>query len=283
MKRYFGAHVSAAGGLANAIRNGSILGVNTIQIHPTPPQRWLYKAFAPGIENEFVELRRSSCVEKVFFHGVYLINLATPDEAKFKPAVRSLEYYLDLSERMDVQGTIFHVGSNRDQESDEAGYKQAAAAINGVLEAQPGRGRLLLEVAAGSGDIIGDRLEELRTIYEMIEDKERVGFALDTQHLWASGYDLAARLEEFIQEVEQIFTLPKVWAIHVNDSKTDLGSRSDRHENLGEGKIGREALIRFINHPKLAGIPMILETPGLKDLETAVTEVSKLREIVNLP
>ena len=280
MKRYFGCHVSAAGGLANAIRNGAALGVNTIQIHPTPPQRWMYKPFQPAAAAEFLEAKAGSCVEKVFFHGVYLINLATADHTMLGHGMRSLQYYLDLMEAIGGDGVIFHVGSNKDQESEEAGFRQAADSINRVLESAKGRSKLLLEVAAGSGKIIGDKMEELRAIYEMIDDKARVGFALDSQHMWASGYDLAGRLSDVVRQIEKVLTVEKLGAIHLNDSKTELASRADRHENLGDGTIGKTALAGFIKHPKLTSVPVILETPGMKDLASAAKEVAKLRSMI---
>jgi apurinic endonuclease APN1 len=280
MKRYFGAHVSAAGGLVNSLRNGRELNINTIQIHPAPPQRWNSKPYAAGIEDKFLAEREKSGVEKVFFHAIYLINLANPDPQQFHLSKLSLQHHLDLSQRISGDGVIFHVGSAKDQESDESGFERAADGVNWILENTPGKGRLIMEVAAGSGKIIGDRLEELQYIYDRIEDKARVGFALDSQHLWASGYDLQNDLEDFVKNVEKAFSLEKVWAFHLNDSKTELGSRKDRHENLGDGLIGKDALSALINHKKFLAVPFILETPGLKDLEGAATEVEKLRAII---
>jgi len=137
-----------------------------------------------------------------------------------------------------------------------------------------------MEVAAGGGNVIGDRMEELATIYSFINNKARVGFALDTQHLWASGYDLINDLDNIIAQVERNFGFDLIGAIHLNDSKTELGSRKDRHENLGQGLIGKVALEKFVNHPKLRHIPFILETPALKAMETAPAEVQALRAII---
>ncbi len=282
MKRFFGCHVSAAGGLANAIENGARLGVNAIQIHPSQPQRWNYKPFEPGIESEFLTAKKKSGIEKVFFHGVYLINLAVADKSKLGYSLRSLQYYLDLSERICGDGVIFHVGSNREQESEEAGFRQAAEAINTILDKSAGKSKLLLEVAAGSGSIIGDRMEELRSIYEMVEDKERVGFALDTQHMWASGYDLRAETDQIIKQIGDTLSFERVAAIHLNDSKTALSSRSDRHENLGEGAIGLAALSALVNDERLVSIPLLMETPGLRDPETAAAEVAKLKKLLQI-
>lgn len=278
--RYFGCHVSVSGGFENGIKAGARLKVNTIQVHSSPPQRWNTKPYPEGYEEKFLALKKESCVEKVFFHGVYLINLANPDPRQFHLSKSSLLYYLDLMERIKGDGVIFHVGSLKHSSSEEEGYLQAAKGIDWILNECPGSARLLLEVAAGSGAVIGDKMEDLAAIYDKVKSKDRVAFALDTQHMWASGYNLDTEPDNVIEQVEKIFGLDKVAAIHLNDSKTEKGSRKDRHENLGEGLIGLKALEYIINHRKLRKIPFILETPALKEESTAAVEVETLRKIV---
>jgi len=280
MERLFGCHVSGAGGLVNALKNGMELKVNSIQIHPSPPQKWISKPFTKGVEDEFNTHKPNSGITKVFFHGIYLINLANPDPQKFHLSKMSLVHYLDLISRIKGDGVIFHVGSMKDQEDEAEGYKQIISGVNWILEESPNSGRLLLEVAAGSGKVIGSRMEELARIYEGVKDGERVAFALDSQHMWASGYDLRSDTDSIVKDVERVFGLDKVQAIHLNDSKTELASKKDRHENLGKGLIGEEALKRFINHPKLKKIPFILETPALKEMQSAKPEVEHLRALI---
>jgi deoxyribonuclease-4 len=276
MKRYFGAHVSCAGGLINAANAAIELDINTIQIHPSPPQRWNTQPFAEGIEDAFNAAREGSCLEKVFFHAIYLINMATPDPQKFQLAKTSLLNYLDLTARIGGAGVIFHVGSMKDQPDEAEGYDRVVSGLNWVLERAPAKSRLIMEVAAGSGSIIGDRVEELGLIYSQLERKELAGFGLDTQHMWASGYDLATDLEGVIKNVDESLGLDKVWSIHLNDSKTELASKKDRHENIGDGLIGEAALRRVFTHPKLQSIPFILETPALATIDGARSEIQKL-------
>jgi deoxyribonuclease-4 len=280
MKRYFGAHVSAAGGLKNAASAAAELNINTIQVHPSPPQRWNTTPFPEGIEKEFLSAKQGTCLEKVFFHAIYLINMASPDPQKFHLAKTSLVNYLDFNARIDGAGVIFHVGSMKDQPDEAEGYDRVVSGINWVMERAPKKSRLILEVAAGSGSVIGDRVEELALIYSQLDNKEQVGFGLDTQHMWASGYDLVNELDSVIATVEEELSLDKVWSIHLNDSKTDLGSKKDRHENIGEGLIGEKTLKRVFTHPKLISIPFILETPALESLEGAQSEVNKLRGFI---
>jgi len=276
-KRYFGCHVSAAGGLEHALINAKKLGVNTIQLHPSPPQRWNMKPFGAGVEDAFNQMRSDSGVEKVFFHGIYLINLATPDKQKLHFAKLSLQNDLDLSARIAGDGVIFHVGSLKDEPDRKAGFARVAEAINWVMSNSKNQARLILEVAAGSGDVIGHKLEELAEIYQMVEAKERVGFGLDSQHMWASGYDFQNDLEKIIEQVDSVLDLKKVWSVHLNDSKTELASKKDRHDNIGQGLIGEKTLKALFLHKKLAQIPFILETPALKSIETAAAEVEKLK------
>ena len=280
MEHFLGCHVSSSGGLVNALRAGAALKVNTIQLHPSPPQRWNTKPFAEGYEKEFLAELPASGVKKIFFHAIYLINLANPEERMQTLSRLSLRYYLDLNARIGGAGVIFHVGSLKDEPDEEVGFTRAADAINEVMEKSPPSAKLILEVAAGSGKVIGDTFEDLAAIYAKVERKDNVGFGLDSQHMWASGYDLKSDLPGVIASLEKNFTLEKIWSFHLNDSKTELGSKKDRHENLGQGLIGESALRSIVNNPKLATIPFILETPDLKDEEGAKREVEKLHALV---
>ena len=276
MKRFFGAHVSSAGGLHNGLIAAKELGINTIQMHPSAPQRWKTAPFPAETEAEFLALRPSSGVEKVFFHAIYLINMATPDPQKFSLAKSSLVNYLELCERIEGDGVIFHVGSMKDQPDEAEGYDRVVAGMNAVLEKAPPNARLIMEVAAGSGSVIGDKVDELSLIYSQLDAKDRVGFGLDTQHMWASGYDFVSELDKVLEEVDRAFSFDKVWSIHLNDSKTALASKTDRHENIGDGLIGRATLEKVFMHPSLAHIPFILETPALKTVDGAGSEIKKL-------
>lgn len=283
MKRYFGAHVSAAGGLEKALVNAMELKVNTIQIHPSGPQKWNSSPFVPDHEKKYLDLLPGSGVDKVFFHAIYLINLANPDNQKFHLSKTSLVNYLDLANRIGGAGVIVHVGSMKDQEDEAAGYDRVVSGINWILEQSKNDSRLILEVAAGSGAVIGDRMEELQLIRDQVDNKERVGFGLDTQHMWASGYNLVEDLEKVVKEIDSVLGFENVWSVHLNDSKTAFGSRKDRHENIGDGEIGTETLKKFFLHPKLQNIPFILETPALESLEGAASEIAKLRDFIENP
>lgn len=278
--RYFGAHVSIAGGLERCVEAATNLNINTVQIHPTPPQKWNSKPVPAGAEAKFLAARPASPLKKIFFHGIYLLNLATADRSKAKLAVLSLAHDLQLLSRMSGDGVVFHVGSAKSASSLDEGLTAAAGLIDEALAESPADSRLILEVAAGSGQVIGSKLEELTRVYEQVKQKERVGFGLDSQHLWASGYDLRNDLHGCVEKIVSAFGKDKIWSLHLNDSMTALGSRKDRHANLGEGEIGNEALHALIHHPDLVHVPTILETPGLKATDTAKIEVEKLRAMI---
>jgi deoxyribonuclease-4 len=276
MQRFIGCHVSTAGGLENGLKNANLLGINTMQIHAVPPQRWNSNKAAPNIENKYLELLPDSGVQRVFCHAIYLINLVSADPKNFKLSKLSLQNSMDLLARLGGEGLIFHVGSLKELD-EETGFKQAAEAIDEIMEEAPGEGKLLLEVSAGGGNIVGDKIEELRKIFDLLKNPARVGFALDTQHMWASGYNWRESLEEVVQEIEKHFGIERVGAIHLNDSLTEFASRKDRHANLGEGLIGESAMKAVLNHTKLKSIPFILETPAMKDIAQAKIEAQKLK------
>ncbi|MCB0329241.1 MAG: deoxyribonuclease IV [Bdellovibrionales bacterium] len=280
MVKFYGAHVSVAGGFENAIANARELGVNAIQVHPSPPQRWNSKPYPEGYEKNFIDAREASEVKRVFFHAIYLVNLVTPDSLKLEKAKQSLTHYLNLSARIGGDGVVVHVGSLKDEPDDMKGYKRAAKAIDEILKESDPKSRLILEVAAGAGKVVGSQLLELRTIYDHLSDRDRVGYGLDTQHMWASGYDWQNNLDGIMEDIESTFSFDKVWCIHLNDSKTELASKKDRHENLGDGLIGETALRAFLSRSELTDIPVILETPALKDIESAKGEVQRLREYI---
>jgi deoxyribonuclease IV len=275
--RYFGCHVSASGGLQLALERAQSLHVNTMQIHPSAPQRWNLKPYQQGIENTFNTNIKNSDIEKIFFHGIYLLNLANPDEEKRKLARASLCNDLDLCNRINGDGVIFHVGSLKDEPDEITGLKRCAKEITTILAESLSPSRLILEVSAGSGRVIGSKMEQLAKIYELCKAPERLGFALDTQHMWASGYNFTDNLSQIVSDIDQQFGFSKVWAIHLNDSKSTCGSCIDRHENLGFGLIGEKTLKNFLFVKELNHIPLILETPRMKSVDEAILDITTLK------
>ncbi|HVX92707.1 MAG TPA: deoxyribonuclease IV [Candidatus Dojkabacteria bacterium] len=286
--RYYGAHVTSAGGHENAIIQAEKYGINSIQIMPTAPMRWALKDIDIKQVENFVAKQKGSIVEKLLLHCVYLINLAREDKQMFHLGKMSLVTYLKYieeitkrttSEDLEVLGVTFHPGSAKDLTPEE-GIKRITYGLNWILEQVPGKSMILLESSAGSGAIMGDTLEELAAMREGVEDKSRVGYVLDTQHMFVSGYDWRTDLEGIISKIEKTIGLENVKCFHLNDSLMDFESHKDRHADLGKGKIGLEAISAVINHPKLKNIPFILETPALKSEKTMGDEIKTLKNIV---
>ncbi len=285
--RYFGAHVTSAGGHENAIKQGVKFGINSIQTMPTAPMRWALKDVPIEQVEAFVKEQKGSGVTKLLMHCIYLINLARKDSQMFHLSKMSLVTYLKYAQEvmsrvggeMEVLGVTFHPGSAKDLTPQE-GILRISEGLNWVLNEVPGQSMLLLESSAGSGNIMGDTLEELAAMREGVDQKKRVGYVLDTQHMFVSGYDWRSNLEEIVKLIDEVLGIDNVKSFHLNDSMMEFGSHRDRHENIGKGKIGLEAMTNLINHPKLKHIPFILETPALKSDSTMGEEIETLRGLV---
>jgi deoxyribonuclease-4 len=275
--RNLGCFVSSAGGFENIIKNAQDLNVKTVMIHPSPPQRWRTKPFKKEKIEAYKEAYKTYPLDKLFFHGIYLINLATPKKQNFHLSKLALVHYLNLADELNAESVVFHVGSFKDRKDEEKGYEQIVKGINWILEEADNNSTLSLEVAAGSGRVVGSRFEDLAIIYEGIKQKDRVNFCLDTAHLFGSGYDIKSDLESVIDDMDSILGIKNINAVHFNDSKVELNSKKDRHANLGDGFIGESGLRNFLNHQKLKHLPFIMEVPGLKKKSSAQKQVEILK------
>ena len=217
----------------------------------------------PAKETDAYKVKsRETGIGPTFFHGVYLINLATPNPENLAKGVESLVKYQNAAAAIECQGTIFHVGSHRGA-SFEAVLPQVVSTFHEVLEATPEGPWLIIENSAGMGHSIGSSFQEIgRMLGEVGSDRVRV--CLDTQHSFANGYNVATQegLDATMEEFEREIGLDKLVAVHANDSKCPLDGGIDRHENIGEGYIGREGFEMIMQHPAFADVPFLLEVPG---------------------
>lgn len=281
-----GCYVSCAGGLQNLVNNSELLCVSTAMTHPAPPQRWNSQTFSLEVVEKFKKRKSdTTLLDNVFFHGIYLINLANPDKQKFHLSKLSVQNHLRLLIQIEGKGIVFHPGSFKDT-NEEDGFEQISKGINWIfdnLDIQPNGKQLLLECSAGSGRVVGSKFEDLAKIYSGIRQEyhKYVGFCLDTQHIFASGYDIVNNLESVLENVNNVLGVENVKLIHLNDSKVPLGSNKDRHENLGDGLIGLEAIKKIVNHPMLKDNFFVMETPALDTIEGAKLELAKLDSITN--
>ena len=196
-------------------------------------------------------------------HAVYLINLASPKPALLRSSIESLVHYMELAAALDADSVIFHPGSHLGA-GFEAVLPRMSVAIREVLErSPPGRASLLVENSAGSGGCIGRSFDEVARIVESV-GSERIGVCLDTQHAFASGYELRdpEGIGSTLDELDRLVGLSRLRLVHANDSVVGLGSNRDRHANLGEGELGLDAFRLLLGDPRLRRVPWILEVPG---------------------
>ena len=261
--RYIGAHVSAAGGVANAAKNAAAIGANAFALFTKNQRQWVAKPLTDDDVLKFHEACSAANIElgNILPHDSYLINLGHPDSEKLE---KSRAAFLDEAQRCEQLGLKllnFHPGSHLKRISEEVCLQRIAESINLMLEQTQGV-TAVIENTAGQGSNMGYRFEHLASIIEQVEDKSRVGVCLDTCHTFAAGYDLRteAACAETFGAFDEIVGFKYLSAMHLNDSKKALGSRVDRHESLGKGEIGEAPFHYIMKHPEFEGIPLILET-----------------------
>jgi deoxyribonuclease-4 len=262
-----GAHVSIAGGVYNAIVNGEKIGATAIQMFSKNQTRWISKPLSDEDAAKFRNDWQNSTIQEIVIHDSYLINLGSPDPVLLQKSRDAFLDEVERAEKLGVRYLIFHPGSHLET-GEDVGLKTIAESMNGVIDARPGYDvKLLLETTAGQGTNLGYTFEQLAQIMELVEDKQRQGVCLDTAHVFAAGYDIRTKetYEAMFTEFDSIIGLESLLAIHVNDSKKELGSRVDRHENIGEGLLGREPFRFLMNDSRFTDVPKLLETPGKEE------------------
>lgn len=281
----FGFHISIAGGFLKVIERAKRLGCETIQIFSRSPRGWNCPKLDLSEVESFKERLKDEGLRPFFVHMPYLPNLSSSDPELSKKSLDSLKIELRRASLLGADGLVTHLGSHKGK-GEEKGIKNLICNINQVFLEVSNQMMLLLENTAGQGAEIGYRLEQIASVLAGIEDKERVGLCLDTAHAFEAGYDISSRegLTDFLANLEKFIGLEKVKLIHLNDSKTPLGSRKDRHWHIGEGFLGIEGISRFINHPALKTLPAIMETPRKTDEDDLknMTRVRNMRRKVTI-
>ena len=274
-----GAHVSTSGGIHTAIDRIEAIGGESVQIFTQSPRTWRPTNHDPANFERFKERRAEAEVTGVVCHALYLVNLATPDEEIYEKSVTTLMNTVDVACAIEADGVVFHVGSHLGA-GFEAGLEHVVPALERALERCSDTTWLLIENSAGAGGTIGRSVDELAVLVELLDGHPRLGICLDSCHLWVSGTDVTDRaaLDACIDEVEKRIGLDRLRALHVNDAAAALGSNRDRHANLGEGEIAAGMSV-FLGHPKLQGLPTILEVPGPDGHGPDANEIQKLRAL----
>lgn len=273
---YLGCHLSSAAGFAAMGKTALKINANTFQFFLRNPRGGAAKDIKPDDVSEFLALAKQNGFGKILAHAPYTLNPCSKDTS-----VREFagEVFADDLKRMEnLPGNLynFHPGSHVGQ-----GVAAAIPQIVEILDAVMPEARhttVLLETMSGKGSEVGSRFEELAEIISRASSNapERLGVCLDTCHVYSAGYDIVNRLDEVLEEFDRVIGLNRLHAIHLNDSMTEFASHKDRHERLGHGTIGKDALIRFINHSALKGIPVNLETPN--EIPGYEEEIALLRQ-----
>lgn len=291
----FGAHVSSSGGISNAIGRGVALGCESLQVFTHNPRTWR----PINHTDDQVAAFRASAAEAgmgpLVSHGLYLINLGAPDREVptgppgkpatttrniYRSSVESLVQHLTVGERLGLQGVVLHVGSSKGSGEVEA-IARIGAGIAEALDSAPGECAVFLENTAGAGDTIGRSFVQLRAVADAVGRPERLGFCLDSQHLFASGYPIhePGGIDAVLDDFDVTVGIGRLRCLHLNDSLTAFGSNRDRHANIGDGEIGEDGMRRLLGHPALQGLPVILEVPGIEGNGPDAENMARVRRL----
>ena len=258
-----GAHFSIAGGIHKALYTARDYRCTAVQIFTKNASTWKERILSDQDMEAFDRARQETGITAIASHTAYLINLGSPEKKKFDRSCSALIQEMARAFQLGIPMVVHHPGAHMGA-GEAAGIKRIAEGLNRVLGGSPGNGpRLLLETCAGQGTTLGHTFEQLAAIVEKIEQPERLGFCLDTCHIFAAGYDI--RTEESYHKTmaafDAVLGLDRLKVIHLNDALRDLGSKVDRHAHIGKGEIGLPGFSLIMNDERLAHIPKILETP----------------------
>jgi deoxyribonuclease-4 len=278
----FGAHCSTAGGYYMALRRATEIGAKICQIFVKNNMQWFGK---PPSEHDLALYKTglaSSSLTCVFGHAGYLINLAAPACDNRQISIKSLIQEIEFATLLNLPFLVLHPGAHLGA-GEQAGFDQMVAGLNEVVAAtKKSPVRIALENTAGQGTCLGHKISHLAAIFDRVDKPQRLGICLDTAHFFAAGYDIRtpAGWDAAIGEVSGLIGLKQVLAFHLNDSKTALASRVDRHDHIGQGLIGKKAFRHIVNDARFKNLPGCLETPKSKDLKEDVQNLATLRSLV---
>ena len=277
----FGAHMSTSGGAWKALQRGVSIGCDIVQIFVKSNMQWFGKPPSPQDLALYAKELATEKLAAIFGHAGYLINLGAPPCDKRDKSLQSLLQEIEFATELGLPFLVMHPGAHLGQ-GEDAAIQQIVTGLNEVFQAtKKSPVRIALENTAGQGSCLGHAIKHLAAIYERVHNPERLGVCLDTCHFFAAGYDIrtAKGWDAAIGEVDDLLGLDQILAFHLNDSKTDLGSRVDRHAGIGEGKIGREGFTHIVNDPRFHLLPGCLETPKSDDLHEDVENLAILRSL----
>lgn len=274
-----GAHQSISGGFTEALKRIKNIGGNCLQIFSSSPRGWTFTKIKEDEIKEFIRLKKEFNIDPIYFHASYLINLA--DEGKIGEMSKiSLINELNLAKKLEIKGSIIHLGSYK-QTDKRNKYEILIKNIKEILEKTPQKTLFIIENAGTKK--IGQTLEEINQIIKDLNNP-RVRLCLDTCHLFSNGYKFENQLEldNFLDKLKKLKLLDKLEIWHLNDSRDEFNSGKDRHENIGEGKIGINEFKILLNHPQTKNYPFIIETPGFDKKGPDKKNLDILKSLINI-
>ena len=277
----FGFHISIAGGISRVAERAKARGCETIQLFSRNPRGWKYDPLDKKEMEQFRTSIRSSGLFPIFLHLPYLPNIASKNSKFYERSIDSIVTDLERAELLGAQYLIIHIGHRMESSEDDA-IDSVSKGIGQALERVKNPVILLLENTAGQGTEIGNTFEQIQKIINRVHQKGRIGVCLDTAHAFEAGYDLSNKngIERTLESFDKMIGLKRLHLLHLNDSKTPLGSRKDRHWHIGEGYIGLEGFRTLINHPLLKHLPGIMETPR-KDTVEDLKNMNVIKSLVD--
>ena len=278
-----GAHMSIRGGVSMAIERARSIHCTAMQIFVKNNMQWFARPLTRGEIRAFLNHVQRGELLSVFGHANYLINLAATNPHFHTNSIQALAEELVRADQLELPFLVLHPGAHLGA-GEEAGLEKIVDSVDEVFWKIPKvRTKIALEITAGQGSCIGHRFEHLAHIIANVREPERLCVCLDTAHLFAAGYDIGSGsgVRKVFHEFDHVIGRNRLGAIHVNDSKTGLGSRVDRHEHIGKGRIGLEAFRFIMRSPRFSRIPKVLETPKGKDLREDVTNLKTVRALAN--
>jgi deoxyribonuclease IV len=254
-------------------------GCEAMQVFNQSPRMWRPTRWKPDDVAQFLELQRAGPVESVSIHAVYLINPATKDREMRKKSADSLIHSLRMGDEIKADGVVVHPGSTVGAPMDEALQRIAEMVKHALAESD--RCRLLLENTAGAGNTIGRTFEELRELIDLAGGDKRIGVCLDSCHMFATGFDIttADKVSDVVDRFTETVGIRRLKSLHVNDSRTPLGSNRDRHAVPGEGEIGPRGCAAFLSEPRFEKLPALFEGPGTSGHAPDKVDVDRMKEL----
>lgn len=278
----FGAHMPTSGGPHKGLERGIAIGCDIVQLFVKNNMQWFSRPHETQELALYANQLASGKLHAVFGHAGYLINLAAPESPNRLNSIKSLTQEIQLATALGLPFLVMHPGAHLGA-GDKEGIDRVIDGLNEVfIITKTSPVRIAIENTAGQGTCLGHRIEHLADIFHGVKHPERLGICLDTAHFFEAGFDLRTPKgwDAAIGQVEKLIGLEQILAFHLNDSKTDLASRVDRHAGIGQGKIGKEPFRHIVNDSRFKNLPACLETPKSKDLHEDVENLAILRSLV---